>query len=122
MMRRLAAALLVSSALAACGASARAQTEVPASSPPAAAAGQPSAGPAPTRGQAPAAAATQVPNARDPSGGYGPAPTLTPTQGFNGQSNLVPVGFPTPNTWNERLRPAGPARDPGSLDWARPGP
>jgi hypothetical protein len=39
-----------------------------------------------------------------------------------GQSSLVPPGFPTPNTWNERLQPAGPPRDTGSLDWARPGP
>lgn len=46
-----------------------------------------------------------------------------PTPGtFNGQSNLVPVGYPTPNTSRERLSPGGPARDPGPLDWARPGP
>ncbi|HEY3111651.1 MAG TPA: DUF5010 domain-containing protein [Chloroflexota bacterium] len=73
----------------------------------------------------PAPAATEAPpNARDASGGYGPAtppPTLTPNPGFPGQSNLVPPGYPTPNSWNERLRPAGPARDPGPLTWARPG-
>ncbi len=65
---------------------------------------------------------TPVPNARDAAGGYGPAPTIPTNAGFPGQSNLVPPGYPTPNTWNERLRPAGPARDPGPLDWARPGP
>lgn len=43
-------------------------------------------------------------------------------QGFNGQSNLVPVGFPTPTTAGERLVPGGPPRDPGPFDWARPGP
>lgn len=42
--------------------------------------------------------------------------------GYPGQSNAVPPGYPTPNTWAERLRPGGPTRDPGSLDWARPGP
>ena len=42
--------------------------------------------------------------------------------GYPGQSNAVPLGYPTPNTWAERLRPGGPARDPGSLEWARPGP
>jgi hypothetical protein len=68
------------------------------------------------------AGATALPNARDPAGGYGPATPLPTASGFNGQSSLVPVGFPTPNTWNERLQPAGPARDPGSLAWARPGP
>jgi hypothetical protein len=48
-------------------------------------------------------------------------PTPVPG-GYPGQSNAVPPGYPTPNTWAERLRPLGPARDPGSLDWARPGP
>ena len=43
-------------------------------------------------------------------------------QGYPGQSNLVPVGFPTPETVSERLTPGGVARDPGSLGWARPGP
>src|SRR5437762_1605142 len=42
--------------------------------------------------------------------------------GYPGQSNAVPPGFPTPTTWAERLRPGGPARDPGPLDWAQPGP
>jgi hypothetical protein len=45
-----------------------------------------------------------------------------PPASYPGQSNLVPVGFPTPNTVWERLVPGGPPRDPGSLDWARPGP
>ena len=81
---------------------------------------------------------TPMPNARDVSGGYGPidtpAPTIAPPAipvpatpipaptGYPGQSNLVPDGFPTPNTAFEQLRPAGPPRDPGSFDWARPGP
>src|ERR1043166_4381722 len=38
-----------------------------------------------------------------------------------GQSNTVPVGFPTPETAFERLTPGGVARDPGSLAWAHPG-
>ena len=42
--------------------------------------------------------------------------------GYPGQSNTVPDGFPTPTTAFERLTPNGPPRDPGSLDWARPGP
>lgn len=42
--------------------------------------------------------------------------------GYLGQSNAVPPGYPTPTTWAERLRPGGPARDPGRLDWAKPGP
>jgi hypothetical protein len=42
--------------------------------------------------------------------------------GFPGQSNLVPPGYPTPTTAFERLSPGGPPRDPGPLDWARPGP
>src|SRR5919197_1700230 len=46
-----------------------------------------------------------------------PAPPSYP-----GQSNLVPDGMPTPTTAYERLSPGGPARDPGSLAWARPGP
>jgi hypothetical protein len=41
--------------------------------------------------------------------------------GYPGQSNLVPLGFPTPTTAFERLSPGGPARDPGALDWAQPG-
>jgi len=41
--------------------------------------------------------------------------------GFPGQSNAVPSGYPTPTTWSERLRAGGPTRDPGPLDWARPG-
>ena len=41
--------------------------------------------------------------------------------GYPGQSNLVPAGFPTPETAFERLTPGGPARDPGSLAWAQPG-
>src|SRR6185312_7867550 len=50
-----------------------------------------------------------------------PSPVPAPA-GYPGQSNLVPPGFPTPNTAYERLTPGGPARDPGSLAWARPGP
>src|SRR5262245_7064577 len=42
--------------------------------------------------------------------------------GYPGQSNTVPDGMPTPTTAFERLTPGGPARDPGPLDWARPGP
>jgi Domain of unknown function (DUF5010) len=42
--------------------------------------------------------------------------------GYPGQSNGVPPGYPTPTTWAERLRAGGPARDPGPLDWATPGP
>ena len=42
--------------------------------------------------------------------------------GYPGQSNLVPPGFPTPETAFERLMPGGPARDPGPLLWAQPGP
>src|SRR6266699_2331539 len=41
---------------------------------------------------------------------------------YPGQSNLVPVGMPTPTTAFERLSPGGPVRDPGPLDWAQPGP
>src|SRR2546430_14453320 len=46
----------------------------------------------------------------------------TPPAGYPGQSNLVPVGMPTPTTAFERLVPGGPVRDPGPLDWAPPGP
>jgi hypothetical protein len=42
--------------------------------------------------------------------------------GYPGQSNTVPDGFPTPETAFEQLMPGGAARDPGSLDWAHPGP
>ena len=42
--------------------------------------------------------------------------------GYPGQSNTVPVGFPTPETAFVRLTPGGPARDPGPLAWAQPGP
>ena len=42
--------------------------------------------------------------------------------GYPGQSNLVPPGFPTPETALERLSPGGPVRDPGTLAWAQPGP
>ena len=42
--------------------------------------------------------------------------------GYPGQSNTVPEGLPTPETAFERLTPGGPARDPGSLAWAHPGP
>jgi len=45
-----------------------------------------------------------------------------PGAGWPGQSNLVPDGYPTPNTAEERLAPGGPPRDPGRLDWAQPGP
>jgi Domain of unknown function (DUF5010) len=46
----------------------------------------------------------------------------TAPAGYPGQSNTVPAGFPTPNTAFEQVQAGGPARDPGSLDWARPGP
>src|SRR6202011_2328474 len=42
--------------------------------------------------------------------------------GYPGQSSTVPVGMPTPTTAFERLAPGGPARDPGTLEWAQPGP
>src|SRR5436305_15155079 len=42
--------------------------------------------------------------------------------GYPGQSNLVPPGMPTPTTAFERLAPGGPAREPGNLAWASPGP
>lgn len=45
-----------------------------------------------------------------------------PNAGYPGQSNLVPAGLPTPETAFERLTPGGPARDPGNLGWAQPGP
>jgi hypothetical protein len=48
--------------------------------------------------------------------------TPTPFPGWRWQSNLVPDGFPTPNTAFEQLQPGGPPRDPGPLDWARMGP
>src|SRR5712692_892408 len=38
---------------------------------------------------------------------------------YPGQSNLVPVGMPTPTTAFERLSPGGPTHDPGPLDWAQ---
>src|SRR5207245_6579231 len=41
---------------------------------------------------------------------------------YPGQSNLVPPGFPTPETAFERPSPGGPARDPGALAWAQAGP
>jgi hypothetical protein len=46
----------------------------------------------------------------------------TAPAGYPGQSNLVPVGAPTPTTAFEQLSPGGPARDPGTLEWAQPGP
>jgi len=51
-----------------------------------------------------------------------PPPTATPAPSFTGQSNTVPDGFPTPTTAGEHLQAGGPPRDPGPLDWARPGP
>lgn len=42
--------------------------------------------------------------------------------GWPGQSNTVPGGYPTPTTHTTRLTPGYPPRDPGPLDWARPGP
>jgi hypothetical protein len=45
-----------------------------------------------------------------------------PPAGYPGQSNLVPEGFPTPESAYERMVPGGPPRDPGSLAWAQPGP
>jgi hypothetical protein len=69
----------------------------------------------------PSATPGPAPQARDAAGGFGIAPTPG-SAGYPGQSNLVPPGFPTPNTAFERLVPGGPARDPGSLEWARPGP
>lgn len=50
------------------------------------------------------------------------AQQLVAPAGYPGQSNTVPDGFPTPTTAFEQLSPGGPPRDPGSLDWARPGP
>src|SRR5262249_16600885 len=35
---------------------------------------------------------------------------------------LVPAGLPTPTTAGECLKPNGPPRDPGPLDWSRAGP
>lgn len=81
-----------------------------------------SAGPAATATPAATAAADAV-SARAAA----PLPPSPPTPlpasaGYPGQSNRVPAGYPTPNTADERLIPGGPARDPGSLTWARPGP
>jgi hypothetical protein len=42
--------------------------------------------------------------------------------GWPGQSNTVPLGYPTPTSHTERLTPGYPPRDPGPFDWARPGP
>src|SRR5437870_2320252 len=111
-MRRIAAAALVL-ALVGCGASVRAQTEPPtaatAPAPRSAITGaQFAEAPGSTPEPAPSATppepgiwrlgltpTVEVQNARDASGGYGPAtplPTLTPNPGFPGQSNLVPPG------------------------------
>ncbi len=74
-----------------------------------------------TLGGPPQNTPTPAAPARDAESAASATPTPGAT-GFNGQSNLVPPGFPTPNTANERLVPGGPPRDPGPLDWARPGP
>ena len=62
-----------------------------------------------------------------PTAPSSPAPPVAATNpcgatGFNGQSNLVPAGFPTPTTATECLKPDGPPHDPGPLTWAHPGP
>jgi hypothetical protein len=104
------AALMLAAVLAACGSS-------------------PSAAPrqrAAAAVQSTASAASDPSPAPDPDSpsptAPAPAPTASPAAGFNGQSAEVPPGFPTPNTAGERLVPGGPPRDPGALDWARPGP
>ena len=111
----LAAALALS--IAGCGSAALA----PASSNAAASAETDSPGPADS---APALvqSSTATPVAQPSPASAASAPAATPTAGFNGQSNTVPAGFPTPNTAGERLVAGGPPRDPGPLDWAHPGP
>jgi hypothetical protein len=109
-----------------CGRTAGAQVPVPppALEPPTTAATAAPAAPVPVpAAEAPVPSPTlgTPPQARDAAGGFGAAPTPGPA-GFPGQSNTVPSGFPTPNTAFERLVPGGPARDPGPLEWARPGP
>jgi len=72
--------------------------------------------------QAAAAQANQPASAASASASPADLPAPAPTPGFNGQSNLVPAGFPTPTTAGERLVAGGPPRDPGPMDWAHPGP
>ncbi len=91
----------------------------PPSSPPSAAASVASV-PAASPSSAPAVSTSPSPATRPPASAAAPAATATP--GFNGQSNQVPDGFPTPTTAGERLVAGGPPRDPGTLAWARPGP
>ncbi|MDE3075630.1 MAG: hypothetical protein KGJ86_09380, partial [Chloroflexota bacterium] len=74
--------------------------------------------PAPSPQPASGAPGTQPQAAGAPAGVTNPCgPTA-----FNGQSNLVPAGFPTPTTAGECLKPNGPPRDPGPLTWAKAGP
>jgi hypothetical protein len=56
-----------------------------------------------------------------PTPGFGSGGAEGPG-GWPGQSRTVPRGYPTPTTHAERLTPGYPPRDPGPLDWARPGP
>ena len=72
---------------------------------------------APAPPQAPALG----PSACPPTPERGSDPPPGPS-GYPGQSNAVPAGYPTPTTWAERMRAGGAARDPGPLDWAKPGP
>ncbi len=81
-----------------------------------------SATPGPVVTASPATPIAVPPTARPPLPPPPMVPTATPHPGYPGQSNLVPPGYPTPETAFERLVPGGPARHPGSLAWARPGP
>ncbi len=73
--------------------------------------------------RATASPAAEVETAPSPEATAAPElPTPTPVRAFDPQSSLVPAGYPTPTTTGERLLPGGPPRDPGPLDWARPGP
>ena len=90
-------------------------------------AGEAACAPAVATGGVPGATAREVSSLAAAGSACPPAPErgTDPTPGpggYPGQSNAVPSGFPTPTTWAERLRPGGPARDPGPLDWAQPGP
>lgn len=102
--------------LAGCAASGQAQTAAPAATlaPTAAPAATSSGAPA----SAPASTALAAPTPEPPSATATP-PALVDTRG---QSARVPDGFPTPTTAYELLQIGGPAHDPGSLDWAHPGP
>ncbi|MBV9120310.1 MAG: DUF5010 domain-containing protein [Chloroflexi bacterium] len=82
----------------------------------------PAASPAGVATARPPAATALVLQTPTASASQSAAPTATVSAGFNGQSNLVPPGFPTPVTAGERLQPGGPPHDPGPLNWAHPGP